>query len=166
MHLTNYSVNKKSEKYVRCNDPDIEDYGNKWSMSAFLRFLKSQGKDSFTLMMNIEEVIIKTLLSVESPLSSASRMFMAHRGNCFELFGFDILIDDTFKPWVLEVNLSPSLDCDAMLDVRIKSNMLSDLLTLTGVYCQNPSTYSTRSKQRELLFRSKSEARVKFYYYP
>jgi tubulin polyglutamylase TTLL5 len=83
MHLTNYSLNKKSEKYVRCDDPDIEDYGNKWSMSAFLRFLSSQGKDTFTLMMNIEEAIIKTLLAVESPLASASRMFMAHRENCF-----------------------------------------------------------------------------------
>ena len=47
MHLTNYSVNKKNKKYVRCDDPDVEDYGNKWSMSAMLRYLAREGKDTF-----------------------------------------------------------------------------------------------------------------------
>lgn len=83
MHLTNYSLNKKNDKYVKCNDPEVENYGNKWSMSALLRYLSAQGKDTFTLMMNIEEALIKTLLSVESPLASAARMFIPHRGNCF-----------------------------------------------------------------------------------
>ena len=88
MHLTNYSLNKKNEKYVRCNDPDIENYGNKWSMSALLRFLKSQGRDTFALMMQIEEAIIKTMLSVESPLASAARMFIPFRGNCFGFYTY------------------------------------------------------------------------------
>lgn len=65
MHLTNYSVNKKNKKYVRCDDPDVEDYGNKWTMSAMLRYLAREGKDTFGMMMQIEELIIKTILSVE-----------------------------------------------------------------------------------------------------
>ena len=70
MHLTNYSVNKTNEQYVRCDDPDVEDYGNKWSMSAMLRYLAREGKDSFVMMMQIEELIIKTILSVERYLNS------------------------------------------------------------------------------------------------
>lgn len=58
---------------------------------------------------------------------------MPHRDNCFELLGFDILIDTLLEPWLIEVNLSPSLGCDSPLDQRVKGTMLADLLTLTGV---------------------------------
>ena len=63
-------------------------------MSALLRYLSNLGKDTFSLMMNIEEVIIKTLIAVESPISSATRMFVPNKGNCFGnwLF-FAIFID-------------------------------------------------------------------------
>ena len=46
MHLTNYSVNKKSSDYVKNDDPDVEDYGNKWTLGALLRYLRSQGQDT------------------------------------------------------------------------------------------------------------------------
>ena len=45
--------------YVKSNNPDVEDYGNKWTMSALLRFLRAQGYDTTTLMMKIEDIIIK-----------------------------------------------------------------------------------------------------------
>ncbi|XP_075568755.1 tubulin polyglutamylase TTLL5 isoform X2 [Pelecanus crispus] len=109
MHLTNYSVNKKSGDYVSCDDPEVEDYGNKWSMSAMLRYLKQEGRDTA------------------------------------ELYGFDVLIDDTLKPWLLEVNLSPSLACDAPLDLKIKASMLSDMFTLVGFVCQDPGQRSSRA---------------------
>ena len=57
----------------------------------------------------------------------------AKSANCFELFGFDILIDAQLEPWLLEVNLTPALSCDSPLDQKIKSNVVSDLLSLTGI---------------------------------
>ncbi|NXL23352.1 TTLL5 polyglutamylase, partial [Setophaga kirtlandii] len=145
MHLTNYSVNKKSGDYVSCDDPEVEDYGNKWSMSAMLRYLKQEGRDTAALMANVEDLIIKTLVSAELSIASACKSFLSHRGSCFELYGFDVLIDDTLKPWLLEVNLSPSLACDAPLDLKIKASMLSDMFTLVGFVCQDPGQRSSRS---------------------
>ncbi|KAI1237708.1 Tubulin polyglutamylase TTLL5, partial [Lamprotornis superbus] len=145
MHLTNYSVNKKSGDYVSCDDPEVEDYGNKWSMSAMLRYLKQEGRDTAALMASVEDLIIKTLVSAELSIASACKSFLSHRGSCFELYGFDVLIDDTLKPWLLEVNLSPSLACDAPLDLKIKASMLSDMFTLVGFVCQDPGQRSSRA---------------------
>uniref|UniRef100_A0A8D2LM21 Tubulin--tyrosine ligase-like protein 5 n=1 Tax=Varanus komodoensis TaxID=61221 RepID=A0A8D2LM21_VARKO len=130
MHLTNYSVNKKSGDYVSCDDPEVEDYGNKWSMSAMLRYLKQEGRDTTSLMASVEDLIIKTIVSAELAIAAACKAFVPHRGVCFELYGFDVLIDSTLKPWLLEVNLSPSLACDAPLDLKIKASMISDMFTL------------------------------------
>lgn len=133
MHLCNYSINKYHSDYIKCDDPDQEDQGHKWSLSALLRHLKANNIDTVQLMQTIEDVIIKSIISVEFPVNSACKMFVPHKRNCFELYGFDILIDSELKPWLLEVNLSPSLNCDAPIDMKIKSALICDLLNLIGL---------------------------------
>jgi hypothetical protein len=56
-----------------------------------------------------------------------------HRTNCYELFGFDVLIDSDLKPWLLEVNISPSMATDAPLDLNIKSTLAVDTFNLIGI---------------------------------
>uniref|UniRef100_A0A8D2ZUD3 Tubulin--tyrosine ligase-like protein 5 n=1 Tax=Scophthalmus maximus TaxID=52904 RepID=A0A8D2ZUD3_SCOMX len=145
MHLTNYSVNKKSSDYVSCDDPEVEDYGNKWSMSAVLRYLRQEGKDTTLLMRQVEDLIVKAVLSAELHIATACKTFVPHKTNCFELYGFDVLIDSNLKPWLLEVNLSPSLACDAPLDLKIKASMIADMFSLVGecVLKQRLNTTST-----------------------
>ncbi|XP_036006259.1 tubulin polyglutamylase TTLL5 isoform X1 [Fundulus heteroclitus] len=145
MHLTNYSLNKKSSDYVSCDDPEVEDYGNKWSMSAVLRYLKQEGKDTTLLMRQVEDLIIKAVLSAELQIATACKMFVPHKANCFELYGFDVLIDSNLKPWLLEVNLSPSLSCDAPLDLKIKASMIADMFSLVGLVGQDPLSRQPRS---------------------
>ncbi|XP_038147467.1 tubulin polyglutamylase TTLL5 isoform X1 [Cyprinodon tularosa] len=144
MHLTNYSLNKKSSDYVSCDDPEVEDYGNKWSMSAVLRYLKQDGKDTTLLMRQVEDLIIKAVLSAELQIAAACKMFVPHKANCFELYGFDVLIDSNLKPWLLEVNLSPSLSCDAPLDLKIKASMIADMFSLVGIVGQDPLLRQSR----------------------
>mmetsp|Transcript_28588 Transcript_28588/g.50840 ORF Transcript_28588/g.50840 Transcript_28588/m.50840 type:complete len:209 (+) Transcript_28588:1077-1703(+) len=81
----------------------------------------------------IKDIIIKTVLSVEGLMFSSAQMHVPYKNNCFDLLGFDILIDDNLDAWLLEVNLSPSLNCDSPLDQKIKGEMLADLFTMIGI---------------------------------
>ena len=49
---------------------------------------------------------------------------------CFEVFGFDILLDTNLKPWLLEVNHTPSFATDQYLDYKIKKSLIHDTLVL------------------------------------
>jgi len=55
------------------------------------------------------------------------------RNNCFELYGFDVMIDSNLKPWVLEVNVLPSLSSSSVFDKRIKTMLVCDALTIVGI---------------------------------
>lgn len=138
MHLCNYSINKYHSDYIKSMNADVEDVGHKWTLSALLRHLRSQGCDTDQLMLSIEDLVIKAIFSSTQSVASACRMFVPNINNCFELFGFDILIDDALKPWLLEVNLSPSLSADSPLDVKVKASLLTDLLNLVGVPAISP----------------------------
>jgi tubulin polyglutamylase TTLL6/13 len=47
---------------------------------------------------------------------------------CFEILGFDILIDEKLKPWLIEINHAPSFATDTPLDFKIKKDLIADTI--------------------------------------
>eukprot|EP00940_MAST-03C_sp_MAST-3C-sp2_P000953 g953.t1 len=138
-HLTNYSVNKKSDQFVENTNADVDGVGHKWSLSALLRHIhRTKGADTSAIMKSIERCIVKTFIAAEEHVVSvgcrASKIVNTQLGgNCFELFGFDIMLDEELKPWLIECNVSPSLTAKSPLDKRIKGCLIADILHLAGV---------------------------------
>lgn len=85
------------------------------------------------LWSRIYDVIIKSIVAGEHYVNAGVKKYNLHRNNCFEVFGYDIILDSELKPWLLEVNLSPSLACESPLDLTIKSNLLADTFNMIGV---------------------------------
>lgn len=98
-------------------------------------------------MHRIKDVIIKSLISVEPQIVSTTTRCTKHRNVCFELFGFDILLDSKLKPWLLEVNISPSLSSSSPLDKKIKTVLICDTLNLVGVYPYDRKQYEKETEQ-------------------
>ena len=78
-------------------------------------------------------MIVKTLISVEPHIVSSLNKAPGNRTSCFELYGFDVLIDKNLKPWLLEVNVLPSLSSSSPFDKSIKTMLICDVLTLIGI---------------------------------
>ncbi|XP_066882987.1 tubulin monoglutamylase TTLL4 isoform X2 [Kogia breviceps] len=131
MHLTNYSVNKKNAEY-QANEDETACQGHKWALKALWSYLSQKGVNSDAIWEKIKDVVVKTIISSEPYVTSLLKMYVRRPYSCHELFGFDIMLDENLKPWVLEVNISPSLHSNSPLDISIKGQMIRDLLNLAG----------------------------------
>ena len=86
------------------------------------------------VVARIHDVIIKTLLSIESDVSAQCKG-QCHDPSgygCFELYGFDVMLASNLRPQVIEVNIMPSLSTGEMIDKAVKARLLAHLLTLIG----------------------------------
>ena len=79
----------------------------------------TRGKEKTDKCFNdIQNAIYVALKSVQSVIINDK--------HCFELYGFDILIDANLKPWLIEVNGSPSLTTTTEEDRKLKMELLQD----------------------------------------
>lgn len=88
-----------------------------------------QGNNFEAAMSQTKDVIIKTLISVEPHIVDN---LQRNRVNCFEIYGFDVMIDADMKAWVLEVNVLPSFSSSSPFDKRIKTMLMCDAFTCVG----------------------------------
>ena len=80
----------------------------------------------------IKDIIVKVVISVSDIAIPLIKQFELSSCNLFELYGVDILLDETLTPWLMEVNLNPSLNCDSQLDLKVKSHVLTDIFNIIG----------------------------------
>ena len=113
IHLTNVAIQKSTSDYN-------ETHGGKWSIKNLKFYLEmTRGKDLVDKCFEgIRNIVYISLKSVQSVLINDK--------HCFEIYGFDILIDDVLKPWLIEVNASPSLSTTTDMDRNLKMGVIND----------------------------------------
>lgn len=129
IHLTNSSIQKYNTDNIDKNNPLNEESeqvgGSKLSLQGVLGLwekLQAKGIDVHELWRKICLLVVKSLVAVEEKIP--------HNPCYFEIFGYDVIIDSNLRPWLLEVNASPSLSRENNLDNKIKEAMIRDAILL------------------------------------
>ncbi|KAK2143837.1 hypothetical protein LSH36_808g00026 [Paralvinella palmiformis] len=117
VHLTNVSIQKHGDDYNQI-------HGGKWSIHNLRVFLEgTRGKDvADKLFDEMHWCIVHSLKAVSGVI--------ANDRHCFEAYGYDIIIDDNLKPWLIEVNASPSLTATTAADRIMKYKLISDVINI------------------------------------
>ena len=113
------------------------------------------------LWHDVDDLVVKMVITVEGPMSAE----LAHcsrdvanghpNAQCFELFGIDVLIGADGKPWLLEVNMDPSLDTGDMkgtaagANAQLKSHLVADLFNVVGITPPHPASQGAASPSTE-----------------
>ncbi|XP_037872971.1 polyglutamylase complex subunit TTLL1 [Bombyx mori] len=124
VHLTNVSVQKHGGDYNSL-------HGGKMSIQNFRFYLEGTRGRAVTekLFADMQWLIVHSLKAV-APV-------MANDRHCFECYGYDIIIDNTLKPWLVEVNASPSLQStthnDRILKYKLIDNIFSVVVPPDGI---------------------------------
>ena len=96
----------------------------------------------------VKDMVIKTVVSAEHAMHPLARSNLASRNCGYELFGFDVLLDADLKPWLIEVNISPSLHSSSPLDLEVKSPLATEVFNIVRYHV--PNKISAKS-QRAIL---------------
>ena len=84
------------------------------------------------LVNDIDFIFKTSLLAVQG--------LIANDKHCFECYGYDIIVDSDIKPWLVEVNASPSLSSTTVRDKALKVCLAPfPLRYLSKIYILNNS---------------------------
>lgn len=123
VHLTNNAIQKFAENYGTFED------GNQMSFDQFQDYLDSNGYPFFS----VKDDVVPTMKSLimRSILATRKLLDPSRRRSCFELFGYDFIIDEDFNSWLIEVNTNPCIEDSSSILKVLLPRMIDDMIKLT-----------------------------------
>ena len=124
VHITNYSFQK------HCLNFQKFELGNEVPFYDFQKFLDKEFKDKKIdvkkhIMDQVKFIVGLTMKSVKEKINAKNRNF------CFEIFGYDFMMDINFNVYLLEINTNPGLEISSPWIKAIVPRMVDDALRLT-----------------------------------
>ncbi|CAE7903680.1 TTLL3E, partial [Symbiodinium necroappetens] len=116
-HISNWSVNKHGKHVATGAVASLSELNDVLEMMTGSRHYWEND-----LVPKLKECILHSLRSVQDRV--------VQRSSCFEVYGFDFLLGEDLKPWLLEVNLSPACESRTPWISELLERMATRLLEL------------------------------------
>ncbi|KAH0571435.1 Tubulin tyrosine ligase [Spironucleus salmonicida] len=122
IHLTNNAVQQYSKTY------SVEEEGNMLSFEEFEIIIQDLKQISFLMEIwpKIQKIMAQTMQAASIKLIQS-----AQTKNCFELFGFDFMLDEDLQPYVIEVNSNPCIELSSAVSWNLIPYLLDDMFRIT-----------------------------------
>ena len=135
VHLTNYSIQKHNSEFGKI------EIGNEIPFKDFQNDL-----DKKKLNINFKKDIYPNICKIVRITAGAAypKINIFNRKNCFEIFGYDFIIDEDFNPYLLEINTNPGLEISSPLIKMLLPRMIDDAFKLTIDKLGNGKMYIKR----------------------
>lgn len=139
IHLTNDAIQINSEDYGKFES------GNKLSINDFQRYLDANHASKNVVFMRDLFPQMERLVT-DSFRSVGSKIDPQRLNNCFEIFGYDFMIDENFKVFLIEANTNPCLEICSPLLARIIPELLDNSFRIAIDPLYQPSQFLAKLK--------------------
>ena len=122
IHLTNYSIQKYNSDFSKI------EIGNEIPFKDFQKEL-----DNLNTGINFRKFIYPKICKIVRITAGAckDRINLMKRKNCFEIFGYDFMIDCNYNPFLIEINTNPGLEISSPLINMLLPRLIDDAFKLT-----------------------------------
>ena len=132
-HLTNVAINTKNKNtYKKAVNADTEE-GNKWSLQVYKAYCEHHGINFKKIWEQMADISIKSILAVRDLFMKTVKQNGTKDKNHFKLFGYDFLVEEDLKVYLIEVNSRPSLIMGDINDLKLKPQLIADTLNIVGI---------------------------------